>query len=78
MVITVAGGTGAGAVSVTALGRKVQIADLSPPQCGAFPMALDFQEDPRFDTPGFTVLKASGETTSVGYFESPNEIVLTA
>ena len=40
-------------------------------------MALSFAEDldAFFDTPGFTVPVASGETTSVGYFESPNEII---
>ena len=40
-------------------------------------MALSFTEDldAFFDTPGFTVPVASGGTTSVGYFESPNEII---
>ena len=40
-------------------------------------MALDFQEDldAFFDTPGFTVPVVSGGTTSVGYFESPSEII---
>ena len=40
-------------------------------------MALDFQEnlDSFFDTPGFTVPVVLGGTISVGYFESPNEII---
>ena len=40
-------------------------------------MALSFTEDldAFFDTPGFTVPVVSGGTTSVGYFESPSEIV---
>lgn len=40
-------------------------------------MALSFTEDldAFFDTPGFTVPVVSGATTSVGYFESPSEIV---
>ena len=40
-------------------------------------MTLSFSEnlDAFFDTPGFTVPVSSGGTTSVGYFESPNEII---
>ena len=40
-------------------------------------MALAFTEDLNafFDTPGFTVPVVQGSTTSVGYFESPNEII---
>ena len=40
-------------------------------------MALSFTEDldAFFDTPGFTVPVTFGMTTSVGYFESPNEII---
>ena len=40
-------------------------------------MALSFTEnlDAFFDTPGFTVPVVFGETTGVGYFESPNEII---
>jgi|TARA_Y100000052_G_C2914807_1_gene64668 hypothetical protein len=40
-------------------------------------MALDFQEDldAFFDTPGFTDPVVLGGTISVGYFESPNEII---
>jgi hypothetical protein len=40
-------------------------------------MSLDFTEDldAFFDTPGFTVPVVQGSTTSVGYFESPNEII---
>ena len=39
-------------------------------------MTLSFTEDldAFFDTPGFTVPVVFGATTSVGYFESPNEI----
>ena len=50
---------------------------MPPAYRGLFHMALDFQEDldAFFDTPGFTVPVVSGETTSVGYFESPNEII---
>ena len=40
-------------------------------------MALSFTEDldAFFDTPGFTVPVTFGMITSVGYFESPNEII---
>ncbi len=40
-------------------------------------MALSFTEDldAFFDTPGFTVPVVSGDNTSVGYFESPSEII---
>ena len=40
-------------------------------------MALSFTEDldAFFDTPGFTVPVVYGATTTVGYFESPNEII---
>ena len=40
-------------------------------------MALDFQEDldAFFDTPGFTVPVVFGDTTGVGYFQSPDEII---
>jgi hypothetical protein len=40
-------------------------------------MTLSFTEDldAFFDTPGFTVPVVLGETTGVGYFESPSEIV---
>ena len=40
-------------------------------------MAISFTEDldAFFDTPGFTVPVVQGSTTSVGYFESPNEII---
>ena len=40
-------------------------------------MALEFTEDldAFFDTPGFTVPVVQGSTASVGYFESPNEII---
>ncbi len=40
-------------------------------------MALSFTEDldAFFDTPGFTVPVVFGDTTGVGYFESPNEII---
>ena len=38
-------------------------------------MALSFTEDLNafFDTPGFTVPVVFGDTTGVGYFESPDE-----
>lgn len=40
-------------------------------------MALSFTEDldAFFDTPGFTVPVLFGASRSVGYFESPNEII---
>ena len=40
-------------------------------------MALSFTEDldAFFDTPGFTVPVSLGQIASVGYFESPNEII---
>ena len=40
-------------------------------------MALSFTENlgAFFDTPGFTVPVVVGDTTSVGYFDSPNEMV---
>ena len=40
-------------------------------------MTLSFAEDldAFFDTPGFTVPVVSSSVTSVGYFESPDEIV---
>lgn len=40
-------------------------------------MTLSFTEDLNafFDTPGFTVPVVKGGTISVGYFESPNEII---
>lgn len=40
-------------------------------------MSLVFTEDldAFFDTPGFTVPVVQGSTTSVGYFQSPNEII---
>jgi hypothetical protein len=40
-------------------------------------MTLSFTEDldAFFDTPGFTVPVVSDSVTSVGYFESPDEIV---
>tara|TARA_R100001510_G_C7489472_1_gene97923 strand:- start:103 stop:393 length:291 start_codon:yes stop_codon:yes gene_type:complete len=40
-------------------------------------MALSFAEDldAFFDTPGFTVPVVFGGTTSVGYFDSPDQII---
>lgn len=40
-------------------------------------MTISFTEDldAFFDTPGFTVPVVFGSTTSVGYFESPTEII---
>ncbi len=40
-------------------------------------MTLSFTEDldAFFDTPGFTVPVVKGATISVGYFDSPNEII---
>ena len=39
------------------------------------PLAFTEDLDAFFDRPGFTVPVVQGSTTSVGYFESPNEII---